>query len=650
MRINHIYFFIILILISSIPIFTQIVDENSEIKGKSKVSLLLESSPEKDDIIRYQINARLFPKKGKLEGIEIIKWTNRSDIPVNELQFNLFYNAFSDINSTFFKESKIFKLSPEELKKKRFGSIKIDEFKIINRNEKSTNNISFISPDDGNSSDKSVASVKLFRPVEPKKAIWIKIKFTLKIPEIFFKTGQEDDYFFMSHWYPRIGCLSEDGKWITHQFHNNSTFCSDFGNYNVKITIPSRFKIGSTGVQTGKTEKGKEFVEYEFEEKNIPDFAWVVSPHFNEIREKVRLKGNEFDTELILLLSPGHRSAKERYLNAIKFSLKYFEENFTSYPFRTLTVVDPPLKGFYSAGFEYPTLISAAFLKIIPRTFRLSELAVVHGICHQFWYGIVGSDEWSEPWLMEGITAFLEMEIMDSLFPESGSFLNASFMNINDWEMKRRAYLTFFPGKRMYDLPDNLLNDKNFIVNPHSGFSLLLRSLKNYVGKDKFNGFLKYFFSRYKNKIARASHFEESFIAYMQEDFSWAFEQFTSGRKNLDTAVFSITSDPVGGSRKYRNEIVFVRNSGYFPTELKIRLENGKEIKIFWEKNEKWKKVVFDDNSPVDFAIVDPGFKIPLDINLVNNSMVIKKNRSVFKKLAVRFGFYFQNILGFLPL
>lgn len=650
MRTIILYFLMIFFIPSGILRYSQTIDEDKKINGKSKISILLENSPEKNDVVRYQINVRLYPEKREINGVEIIKWTNRSDVPVHELQFNLFYNAFRNKKSTFFKESKIFKLTAEELAEKRFGHITINEFRIINRNKSVTGNITYISPDDGNSYDKTVARIKLSSPVEPKKAIWMKIKFNLKIPEIFYKTGQEGNYIFMSHWYPKIGCLQEDGKWVTRQFHDNSAFCSDFCNYNVKITVPADFKIGSTGAQTAKIEKGEDLIEYEFSEKNIPDFAWVAYPHFKEIREKVRFKGNKFDTELILLLSPGHRAAKERYMNAIKFSLKYFEENFSSYPFMTLTVVDPPLKGFYSAGFEYPTLITAAFLKIIPSAFRFPEIAVIHGICHQFWYGIIGSDEGSEPWLIEGIAIFLEMEIMDRMFPNSGSFLHTPFLNINDWEMKRRAYITFFPDEKRYDLPMNFLNDKNLIISPYSKFSLLLRSLKNYIGKDKFYGFLRYFFGKHKNTIVRSSNFYKSFNTYMQEDFSWAFNQFTDNQKNLDTAVYSVTSNRIGGSDKYRNEVIFVRNSGYFPTELKIRMKNGKEIKTFWGKDEKWKKILFDDNSPVDYAVVDPGFKIPLDINLVNNSKAIEKNRSAFRKLSTRLGFLFQSILVFLPL
>ena len=603
-----------------------------------------------DNRTKYQINARIFPGKRELEGVEIIRWTNRTGIDVNSLRLNLFYNAFGDPKSTFFNETSIFKASEEKLKEYNFGNIEVKKIEIINRNENITGVLTYLSPDDKNADDRTNVDFSLKKPVQPGQTIWIKAEFKLKIPDIFYKTGQSGKYIFMAHWYPRVCVLRSNGEWAGHQLHRMPAFFSEFSDYHVRITIPDNFIVGATGEKISGERLNDKLRVFEFTQDNVQDFAWAAYPNFIEVRDKIRLKGNDFDTDIILLLSHRNRSAKERYLNIVKFTLKYFEENLASYPYRTLTVIDPPLQGFNSAGHAYPTILTAAYLKILPASLKYSELAVIHGISHQFWYGVAGSDGFEEPWLDEGIAVFYEMEIMDKYFEKRNLLLNSLYLRIFDWEIKRRAYINLSPLERSKYLSWNIINNKFFVGNMYSKVSLLLRSLKNIIGEEKFMGFLRYYFDKIKFSHHNTDIFKSEFNNYFNGDYAWAFDQFVGTDRDLDTAVYSVRSDRIGKSGKYKNEVVFVRKSGYWPVELSVILKGGKEIKLFWEKNEKWKKVVFIDESPVDFAIVDPGVKILLDVNLVNNSKVLKKENSVLRRLAVKFGFYFQNVLASLIL
>lgn len=608
---------------------------------------------EYDDLTpaKYQINAKVFPDKREIICEEILKFTNSSKAEINKIMLNLFYNAFENKHTTFFKESGIFKLSKESVAKLKFGNIEITEINIISRSEKFSKKIKYISPDDNNSNDKTVAEIKLDKPILPGNSIWLKIKYKLNLPQIFFKTGQANNYLFLSHWYPKIGLLRSDGSWDIHQFHRKDRFVENFADFNVRITIPSKFKIGSTGTVIKKEEDGKGRTIYEISALNVHDFAWVAFPYFREIHKKIKLKGNNFETDIIILLSPGHRSAEKRYIGATVFALKYMSKNVGAYPYKTLTIVDPPLKGFNSAGYKYPGIITAAYLKLIPYALKITEMSIFRGISGQYWYGIVTGKDLNSIRIEDGVATFFEMEIMDSYFLNRASFFNSFFLNVFDWELKRLIYLKLNPSSRPEGVAMGFLMNKYYFSNLNFNISLLLRSLKNYLGKDKIFGFFGYYFNRFKFTPTSSKEFSRSFNNYFGEDYSWAFDQFAKQYPLLDTAVHSVSSDQVAMRKNiFRNEAVFVRKSGYFPVDLLIRLKSGKELKIFWKEREKWKKVTFDDTSPIDFAAVDPGFKIPLDINLVNNSKSLEKKMSVFNRLALKFGFLFQNILGFLPL
>ncbi len=74
--------------------------------------------------------------------------------------------------------------------------------------------------------------------------------FVSRLPRVSVRTGYKGDFFFVVQWFPKIGVF-QDGGWNCHQFHASSEFFADFGNYDVSIDVPARFKgrVGATGRQ-----------------------------------------------------------------------------------------------------------------------------------------------------------------------------------------------------------------------------------------------------------------------------------------------------------------------------------------------------------------------------------------------------------------
>jgi hypothetical protein len=546
------------------------------------------------------------------------------------------------------REGKLYKKSKRKLAKLKFGEITIKKMEVIG-GEMLTQKIRFISPDDANKDDRTVMEVPLEKPVGPGKSINLKIEFVLAIPQIFARTGQEGEYFFIAQWFPKIGVLQQDGAWHCHQFHRFSEFFADYGEYNVSITLPEKFIVGATGnlVKTEKNIDGT--VTYFYKEKDIHDFAWTAFPEFKRITEKIKLKGNTHETTIELLLPPGHENVKHRHLDSLKFALHFFAEHIYPYPYKKITVVDPPYKGLNSGGMEYPTLITTAHMNLLPTSFKLPELVTIHEFGHQYWYGIVGSDEFREAWLDEGVNSFFELEIMEAYFKDSASAVDSSIIKIEDWETARMRYASLLPVDNVNQYSWKFLSGFQYSGNVYSKAAIFLRSLKNLVGKEKMYDFFKFYVETFKFKHPTTRDFIETFNSFMNEDFTWAFDLYINGNAKLDHAVHSVESIKVEfNPDKYRNEAVFLRKEGYFPVELLIKLENQQIIKIFWKEKGKWKKIVFYDASPIRYAAIDPLFKLPLDYNYLNNSIVRKPDKSFIRRLSLRFGFFFQNLMGFL--
>jgi hypothetical protein len=612
--------------------------------------LLFPQGNEPPPVVQYQINAELLPDAGEVLGSETLIWRNPAPVAVDELRFHLYYNAFRNERSTFMTEGGERWLPPARLHELRFGEIRITAMRVAG-GEDLTGKIVYLAPDDGNGEDRTVMAVHLANRVEPGASVTLEIGFTLQVPQIFSRTGREKEYFFFGQWFPKIGVLQPDGTWHCHQFHAHSEFFSDYGDYRVTLTVPGRFVVGASGSLVKRNFGAGGVKTVVFSQKGIHDFAWTAYPLFQRIVESVRLRGNTRETEIILLLSPGHENARERYLRSVKYALTFLACRLFPYPYRTITIVDPPLDGMGSAGMEYPTLITGGFFPLFSRELKFVELVTIHEFLHQYWYGMIGSDEFREAWLDEGVNTFFEMEMLDDYLQSRGESIDLGLMKAMDWEFQRLRSAGLLPLNPVNSYSWKFVDFRNYSASVYARAGIFLRSLKNYVGARKMTDFFRFYGLKYRFRHPRTEDFIRTFDEFMGEDFGWAFDQFINGEANLDQAVYSIASVKISDRPEtYRNEVIFIRREGFFPVDLLIRLKNGCEIRHLWKERERWRKIVSFDPSPVRLAAVDPEFKVPLDRNLLNNSRTIDGGQPAIRRLSAVLTFFFQNLLGFLPL
>ncbi|MEP6783308.1 MAG: hypothetical protein ABI983_06535, partial [Acidobacteriota bacterium] len=194
----------------------------------------------------------LDPAKRMLTGSEVITWQNPGQIAAYSIRLHLYWNAFRNTNSTWLKQRHLAGDDPfSEADADAFGYTNVT--KLIRLNDDGTEtdlmkDFHFISPDDQNTTDRSLAAATLVDAVQPGGAMRLRVEWTGKFPRNFDRTGAIGNYFFVSQWFPKLGVF-EAGGWNAHQFFANSEFYSDFGNYDVRMTVPAGWKLGATGVE-----------------------------------------------------------------------------------------------------------------------------------------------------------------------------------------------------------------------------------------------------------------------------------------------------------------------------------------------------------------------------------------------------------------
>ena len=203
----------------------------------------------------------------------------------------------------------------------------------------------------------------------PKDTVFLKLRFRSKLPSVIRRTGFCDDFFFVAQWFPKFGVYEPAGMryavkggWNCHQFHANSEFYADHSTYDVNITVPEKYIVGTGGMMLDekKIDGGRKTLKYRAED--IVDFAWTAWPGYTVATDQWK------NVKITFLYPPERKDQVSRQLTAVKNALEYFAENVGPYPWPYLTFVDPPAKG---GGASWHGIYNHFYHRVNNRTSRI---------------------------------------------------------------------------------------------------------------------------------------------------------------------------------------------------------------------------------------------------------------------------------------
>src|SRR5262249_29400866 len=162
--------------------------------------------------------------------------------------------------------------------------------------------------------DETAMAVPLPQPVPPGGSVTIDLAWTAHVPRTFSRTGAIGNFFFVAQWFPKLG-VREGGGWNCHQFHLGTEFFSDFGVYDVSLTVPRNWMVGATGIQRERRDNADGTTTHRYGQDDVHDFVWTTSPDYVE-----RTARFEHPTlppvDMRLLLQPEHAEQAERHFDA----------------------------------------------------------------------------------------------------------------------------------------------------------------------------------------------------------------------------------------------------------------------------------------------------------------------------------------------
>lgn len=304
-------------------------------------------------------------------------------------------------------------------------------------------------------------------------AATVKLTFNLGIPKRKDRFGWSGRQVSLGNWFPILAVHDRHGWNTPPYFELGESFYSVISDLDVTLDAPAELEILATGQQISKNVlENRQTVH--FLANNVRDFFVMLNTPFKKMTAKID------NVNVVIAYRKGEEDAAAVMMAAAKQVLPTYQAWFGDYPWQTLTIASADYAADFNGGMEYPTLVTINTLHL-PDDDELG-LTVAHEIAHQWFYNLVGSNSYREPWLDEALTtfvsyaAFYETTDIDWAKTQANSIaITASADQFADDDGERYSAVIYDDGAKMLsDLHDEI------------GDELFWQALRQYVDDHRF--------------------------------------------------------------------------------------------------------------------------------------------------------------------
>ena len=545
--------------------------------------------------LNYQINVTLNDKRHELIASETIEYINNSPDTLQFLYFHLWPNGYSNNRTELAKQlfsikgkQKLF--NDPELR----GYLDSLDFKVDGKHVQW--NVLPGQPD--------ICQIILDSPLIPGSSITITTPFHVKIPKgVTSRLGHIGESYQISQWYPKPAVYDQSG-WHTMSNQDQGEFYSEFGSFDVSITLPSNYIVGATGNLQNPYEaemldqlaadttwtvrleaeedsfppSSAQMKTLRYTENQIHDFAWFADKRFHVLKGKVKLPESGREVTTWLMFTNQQANLWKEAIPYVNQAIWYFSKWNGDYPYRSFTAVQSALSA--GDGMEYPGITVIGLAK---DAYGLDEV-IAHEIGHSWFYSALGSNERRYPFMDEGITSANEVRYMHEQYPQKKLWET----NVRNLKLARFFHIDQMPVRQMRELEwlaqarDNLEQSINLPADDYStlNYSLMIYNkagtgfnyLRSYLGDSIYDSAMHEYFSKWKFRHPQPDDLQRIFESNTSKNLSWFFDGYIATTKRTDYKV-------VG----FANQKLLVRNKGELISPLVISGMIGDSICF-----EKW--------------------------------------------------------------
>lgn len=568
------------------------------------------------------INATLdFEKRELLSSISI-QYINNSPDTLPFIYFHLWPNAYSS--------------GETELAKQLSESTGISNLFNKDKQKGFIDSLSFnVNGDEALIEYQKEDICKLFLPdpVLPGDTIIITTPFRVRIPYgNFSRMGYSQGIFQVTQWYPKPAVYDMNG-WHPMSYLDQGEFYSEFGSYDVTITLPSDLVVGASGKLSTESEKlwlqnyasawrTEQFDDnyseinktIRFKADGVHDFAWVAGKQFIIERDSLVLPSSGRTIEINLLYTSDQAVIWSNANRYVKRSLLTFSDWIGEYPYDVFTAIQAPLGA--GAGMEYPGM---AIIGHSEDEYSLDEV-LAHEVCHNWFYSALGNNERNYPFMDEGLTSAMESRYMQKFYPGKKLwelyFHNnklPKIFGIHKMPVERSTEIEWLiPARDNIEQPLNLSSEEytsaNYSSMIYNKAGQSFNFLRSYLGNYLFDSIMNQYYIEWQGKHTSPSDLEAAFKR-TGKNLDWFFTDFLQTVKRTDYGIKKID----GGD-------LVVKNYGETAPPFKITICDGKEVKDYWFEGFYGTEKINIPGEEYNDLMINADHLMP-EIDLLNNNI-----------------------------
>lgn len=601
--------------------------------------------------VAYKIDVTLNDKRHELSAFERVEYTNNSPDTLQFLYFHLWPNAYSNNKTELAKQ--LFGLKGRE---KLFNNPELRGY--IDSLSFKINDLSVRWDYLPNQSD--ICKIWLNTPLIPGQTIVVSTPFHVKIPKgVTSRLGHVNESYQISQWFPKPAVYDKNG-WHPMSYLDQGEFYSEFGTFDVSITLPDNYIVAATGelqniheleklnalakdtawksiAMLGKVKHittSTQTKTLRYTGENMHDFAWFADKQFNVMKGKVVLpESGKVVTTWVMCTNRQSRLWKKS-LEYANQAILGFSNLIGDYPYSGFTVVQSALSA--GLGMEYPGL---AVIGVTKNAYTLDEV-ITHEIGHNWFYAALGSNERRYPFLDESLTSNYQERYMTNKYPNKKLWeiifkkkKQAKFMHGDKMPARQMEELAWLiPARNNLEQPVNLASTDyssgNYNQMIYSKASMNFSYLRAYLGDSVYDAAMHAYYRTWKFRHPQPDDLRSVFESHTDKDLDWFFDDLIGTAKRLDYKIVHM-----------ENHRLLVKNNGELISPVVIAGINADSI--CFEKwidgfsGEKWIDIPAGIYTELK---IDPNHVMPELFRLNNNirtSGIFPKSDPVVPQLLV---------------
>ena len=515
-----------------------------------------------------KINVALDDRHHVLLAYEEFTYTNNSPDTLRYIYVHLWPNAYKHDHTPFARQQDVnHSTSFYYSKPKDKGYIDSLQFMIDGEN------VDYSSTDDA----PDIARIDLPRPLLPHAGMKVTTPFKVKIPKVFSRMGHTGQAYYITQWFPKPAVYDQKG-WHPISYLDQGEFFSEYGSYDVSITLPANYIVMATGNCTDDKENlwldqlaakplppakpAKTTTKFtvsfggskpttdsaiaslpevktlHFYENNVHDFAWFADKRWIVRKDTVTNPGTNEVVTAYAAFMPSYATQWEKATGYLKETVRHYGKWVGPYQYSTIKAVLGDLRA--GGGMEYPTVT------VIDKAASSNlQMVIVHEAGHNWFYGMLGSNERDHAWMDEGINSFYERKTTAELRHDT----SVRKKGVNE-ELGLYERGAVHQDQAIEQTSANF-ERLNYGLDVYFKTAFSLRWLEAYMGADNFEKGMHTYFDKWHFHHSYPEDFRACMQLYSTQSLSWFFDTILNNDRKIDYKIKSVHSDQNRGEGNY---------------------------------------------------------------------------------------------------